>query len=289
MVISRRVNLPIFLLWILLFSCNVAAEEKIISTKLADGKTVTAEFRPAETGSSAVLILHGFLQTRNYLTVANLADTSFESGYSVLLPTLSLGVNERKKSLQCDAIHNHTFQEDVAEINFWMNWLKQNGYNKVVVIGHSLGSLQLLGYLIDYPNPQVTRFIGTSLLDVSRETSKEKFQVFVDDAIMRIKNKDDSLAEYSISYCKKYMAPAGAYMSYASWTRKSILDSVKNIKVPVHIILGSKDKRLDAEWKDDLTRSGADVIMVDGANHFFSGGQEFDFLDVIQNLLHKQK
>lgn len=272
-------------LWALFFANSVHAEEQIISANLADGKTVTAEFRQAKESSRAVLILHGFLQTRNYLTVSNLADSAFEAGYTVLLPTLSLGVSERKRSLQCDAIHSHTFSEDVAEIDFWMNWLKKKGYDNVVVIGHSFGSLQLLGYLIDYPSPQVTRFIGTSLLDVSRETSKEKFRMYVDDAMTRIKNNDGSLGEYAMSYCKKYMAPAAAYMSYASWTRKSILDSVNNLKIPVSVVLGSKDKRLDPEWKDDLTRSGVSVVMVDGANHFFSGGQEFDFLDVVQELL----
>lgn len=282
---SFKLYLTIVIIWLSGFASNAYSSEKVISTKLEDGKTVTAEYRPGASGSPAVIVLHGFLQTRNYLTVTNIADSATEAGYSVLLPTLSLGVSERKKSLQCDAIHNHSFKKDIEEIDFWVKWLEKKGHKKIVVIGHSFGSLHLLGYLIDYANPAVTQYIGTSLLDVSKEIDNEKFQAFTKSAMDRITNNDKSLGEYSVSYCKKYLAPASAYMSYASWTRQSILDSIKNIKIPITVILGAKDKRLDLNWKSDLVKYGSDVIMIEEANHFFSGGQEFELLDVVQKLL----
>lgn len=282
---SIPARLVVIILWLIFFSADAYSNENIISAKLEDGKTVTAEYRPLDSDSPAVLVLHGFLQTRNYLTVTNIADSAAESGYAVLLPTLSLGVSERKKSLQCDAIHNHSFKDDVEEVDFWIKWLEKKGHRKIVVIGHSFGSLQLLGYLIDYSNPVVTKYIGTSLLDVSREVDSEKFQAYTKDAMNRIRRNDNTLGEYAVSYCKKYMAPARAYMSYASWSRQSILDSIKNVKIPITVILGGKDKRLDPNWKSDLMKHGAKVIMLDEANHFFSGGQEFELLDSIQGLL----
>ncbi|WP_455217093.1 alpha/beta hydrolase [Kaarinaea lacus] len=268
-----------------LLSIAVCMAEKVVSEKLADGKTVTAEFRPSEPGAPVVLILHGFLQTRNYLTVSNLADSASESGYAVLLPTLSLGVSERKKSLQCDAVHTHSFKEDIEEIDFWIKWLKKKGHKEITLIGHSFGSLQLLGYLLDYSDKDVSQLIATSLLDISREIKAETLKSYIDDARSRISKGDKSLREYGISYCKKYLSPADAYMSYMSWSRASILDSVKSIKVPVTVILGSKDKRLDKDWKDELRAHGAKVIMIKEANHFFSADQEFDLLDTVQKLL----
>ncbi|WP_455199267.1 alpha/beta hydrolase [Kaarinaea lacus] len=273
------------ILCISLLTTSVCMAEKVVSEKLADGKTVTAEFRSAEPGAPAALILHGFLQTRNYLTVSNLADSASDSGYAVLMPTLSLGVSERKKSLQCDAVHTHSFKEDVAEIDFWIKWLHEKGFKEITLIGHSFGSLHLLGYLLDFSDKNVSQLIATSLLDLSREIEPETLEKYISDASTRISNSDKSLREYGISYCKKYVAPADAYMSYMSWSRKSILDSLKSIKAPVTVILGSKDKRLDKKWKGDLVDQGAKVIMIKEANHFFSADQEFDLLDTVQKLL----
>lgn len=279
------IRLPLIYVGLFLIAINVCSAEQVISENLKDGTTVTAELRPSEPGSPAVLILHGFLQTRNYLTVSNLADSAVDAGYTVLLPTLSLGVSERKKSLQCDAVHTHSFKDDVAEIDFWIKWLNKKGHKNIAVMGHSYGSLHLLGYILDYSNSNISQFIATSLLDVSKEIKPEKHKEYINDAMSRIKNDDNSLREYALSYCKKYVSPASAYMSYASWTRQSILDSLNNIKVPVTVILGSNDKRLDKDWKGELVKQGAKVVMIDGANHFFAADQEFDLLDTVQTLL----
>ena len=270
----------------LLMLMNITeANEQIISARLADNKTVTAEFRSGESGSPAVLIVHGFLQTRNYLTVSTIAESAAEAGYTVLTPTLSLGVSERKKSLQCEAIHVHSFEEDIAEIDYWVKWLEKKGHRKIVVIGHSFGSLQLLGYLLNHSSSSVTQFIATSLLDASRERSTEKLQAYLLDARNRVKNADKSLGEYALSYCKKYVSPASAYLSYAEWSRKRILNSVKKADIPITVILGSKDKRLDPDWQKELKTYGAKVIMINGANHFFAADHEFDLLETVQKLL----
>ena len=270
----------------LLMLMNITeANEQIISSRLADNKTVTAELRSGEPSSPAVLIVHGFLQTRNYLTVSTIAASAVEAGYTVLTPTLSLGVSERKKSLQCDAIHVHSFEDDIAEIDYWVKWLEKKGHSKIVVIGHSFGSLQLLGYLLNHSSSSVTQFIATSLLDGSREQSTEKLQAYLLDARNRVKNADKSLGEYSLSYCKKYVSPASAYLSYAEWSRKRILNSVKKVDIPITVILGSKDKRLDPDWQKELKTYGAKVIMINGANHFFAADHEFDLLETVQKLL----
>lgn len=270
----------------LLMLTNITeANEHIISARLADNKTVTAEFRSGEPGSPAVLIVHGFLQTRNYLTVSTIAESAVEAGYTVLTPTLSLGVSERKKSLQCDAIHVHSFEEDVAEIDYWVKWLEKKGHRKIVVIGHSFGSLELLGYLLNHSSSSVTQFIATSLLDISREQPTKKLQANLLDARNRVKNADKSLGEYALSYCKKYVSPASAYLSYAEWSRKRILNSVKKADIPITVILGSKDKRLDPDWQKELKIFGAKVIMINGANHFFAADHEFDLLETVQKLL----
>ena len=101
----------------------------------------------AQRDKPAVLLLHGFLQTRDFPTVATLARGLRDAGYPVLSPTLSLNIPNRSQSLACEAIHRHSLDDDIGEIARWVDWLKSHGHRSIVLIGHSFGSLQLLAYL----------------------------------------------------------------------------------------------------------------------------------------------
>lgn len=272
-------------LWILLWSAPAAAEENIIAAKLPNGLTVTAEYRAGKTHAPAALILHGFLQTRNSITLATLANSASDAGYAVLMPTLSLGISERKQSLPCDAIHTQHMEDDIDEIAFWVNWLVQQGHPDIVLIGHSFGSLQLLAYLQTHPDRKVGRFIATSLLDLSKDTPPDAQQGLVQQAEQRVAKRDQSLGIYSLSHCTQYLTPADAFLSYATWSRERILSALRNTAVPVTVILGSKDRRLDADWPPSLRAANTEVIMIKGANHFFAADQEFDLLDTVHHLL----
>lgn len=277
--------LVVFCLWLPPLGSTVAAEEDVVAAHLPGGFTVTAEYRQTKPHSPAALILHGFLQTRNSITLATLANSAADAGFSVLMPTLSLGISERKQSLQCDAIHTHRMDGDIAEIAFWVDWLEQQGHKEIVLIGHSFGSLQLLAYLRKHPERKIRRFIATSLLDLSKDTPTDIRQRHLQHAEQLVAKGDASLQEFSLSHCTKYLAPAEAYLTYATWSRDRIISALRNTAVPVAVILGNKDRRLDAEWPPTLREAGADVILIEGANHFFAADQEFDLLDTVQRLL----
>jgi pimeloyl-ACP methyl ester carboxylesterase len=262
-------------------------EGEVVAARLPNGTAVSAEFRAGKAHRPAVLILHGFLQTRHYLTVSTLADSAAEAGYTVLTPTLSLGISERRQSLQCDAIHTHGMADDIAEIAFWIDWLGAKGYHRIVLMGHSFGSLQLLAYLQQHPDHGVRRLIATSLLDVSRDTPAALRDQFLRQARQQVAAGNTALGQYQLSYCNKYPTPAAAYLSYAAWSRQRILDAVKGARVPITAIFGSEDKRLDAQWPNDLRAAGATVIMIPGANHFFMADHEFDLFDMVHGLLQK--
>lgn len=279
-------NLLALCLWLLPCGAALAAgAENIIAAKMPNGLTASAEFRPGKAHAPAALILHGFLQTRNSITLATLANSAADAGYSVLMPTLSLGVSERKQSLPCDAIHTHSMNDDMAEIAFWVDWLAQKGHGDIVLIGHSFGSLQLLAYLQQHPHHRIRQFIATSLLDLSKDTPAGIRQNLVQQARQAAAKGDNTLGEYSLTYCKKYLAPAPAFLSYAEWSGPRILAALGNATVPVTVILGSEDRRLDADWPSALRAANAEVIMIKGANHFFAADQEFDLLDTVHRLL----
>jgi len=137
----------IFLLCLTLALAPVSAHAAIVRLEMRPGIDASAEYLAGLRNKPAVLLLHGFLQTREFPTVATLARGLQDAGYPVLTPTLSLGIPNRAQSLACEAVHRHSLDEDVAEIARWVDWLKSHGHRSIVLIGHSFGSMQLLAYL----------------------------------------------------------------------------------------------------------------------------------------------
>ncbi|MFV2059592.1 MAG: alpha/beta hydrolase [Gammaproteobacteria bacterium] len=273
------------LLSIFLTNANINIYSAVIKHKLPNGFTSSAEYRIGEKDKPAVFILHGLLQTRNYLTVQSLITAISDEGYTVLAPNLSLSISNRKKSLPCEAIHNHDMKQDIDEIDYWVKWLEKKGHTRISLVGHSFGSLQLVIYANTKKPKSVTHLITTSLIDVEETNDHKPINSFVTKARKQIKNNDTQLHEYQISYCKKYISPASNYLSYARWTKDKLITELNKLTIPITIILGSTDKRLDNNWISMLKKSKLELIMIQGANHFFDKSHEFDLNDSVLDTL----
>lgn len=264
--------------------CRYASASIEVAT-LPSGYIATAEYQNSKSKLPAVVVLHGFLSTRNFLTVSSLVDSLTNEGYTVLAPNLSLGVNNRQASLACEAIHTHSINDDIAEIKFWVKWLEDHGHNDIVLLGHSYGSLHGLLYAVGNNDPAVKMLIAASLVDVDHDISSEVIKSQITSARALLAKHDNSLREYQVSYCRKYVAPPEAFLSYATWSREKILKTISLAKIPVEVILGSDDKRMGKDWPKLLKNSGVTVNVIQGANHFFYNEQEFDLQESVFKIL----
>ena len=261
------------------FSRGASAYEETIP--VPGGHRASADYNPGQPGKLAVLVLHGFLSTRDFLTVSNLASALADSGYTVLAPNLTLGVNLRVVGLPCEAIHTHSLADDLTEINLWVEWLVNHGHKKIVLVGHSFGSLQGLLYTLEYKNPAIKKLVAASLLDMESEIGEAAAQAQIKKAQALVAKNDSALGEYQVSYCKKYVAPPKAFLSYASWTKQRVLRAISQTHVPVQVILGGSDSRMGNGWPAVLRKNGVALQVIAGANHFFSNEHEFDLLDSV--------
>jgi len=266
---------------------NIGTTGEVVKSILPNKIKVTAFYHQGNEKSPAILLVHGFLQTRNYQTVTSLSNSLADEEYTVLTPTLSLGISLRQRSLACEAIHVHTMQSDVKEISYWVNWLVEKGHKEIILVGHSYGSLQVIVYASGKSNPAVKKIIATSLVDAEHVLGKENLYRQIKSARRDIKKDKTALQEFQISYCKKFVAPPKVFLSYAEWTKENILKSLKDIKVPTEVILGSNDARMAPEWPSNIKNTGTTVSMVKDANHFFSSAQEFDLFDGVQSSIDR--
>lgn len=264
---------------------SFAGHGSVTEARLPSGTVVSAKFHAGSRGRPAVLVLHGFLQTNEFPTIASMTDALATAGYTVLAPTLSLGISRRNKSLPCEAIHLHSLDDDAAEVAFWVRWLVQKGYGHVVLVGHSFGNLQLLSYLEREPSLAVKQVLMISLTDVEVKQDARQRARLAADMRARAKRGDTGLVEIEFGHCRKYVSPPAALLSYMSLSRSGILDSLARSPVPAAAVMGGNDDRMGPDWVDRLVSRGLAVRVIPGASHFFDNQYEFDLQDALLQAL----
>lgn len=274
-----------FLMLLAILVAPAASRADTVEIRLAPNLVGTADYRAGKPGLPAVLLLHGFLQTRNAPPMSRLADALSDAGYPVLVPTLSLGVSRRNKSLPCEAVHKHTLQDDLQEIGQWINWLASHGHQKIVLIGHSSGAKGILAYLSGTPSPRVERAILVSITPIDVDAEQLR-QARAEKPLAP--GQLQPLRRFSMAYCKNnYAATLPAYLSYADWTGDLIVSELGRIKVPADIVLGTKDQVITSAWKDRLVKR-VPVTMIENAGHFFDGEYELELNDRVGEILKKK-
>ncbi len=246
------------------------------------GLKAHAEYNKGDSNKPAVLILHGFLTTNQFHTVKAMGQALNDVGVTTLSPVLTLGIELRKESVKCQAIHTHTLDQDIAEIDAWVQWLKQQGHEKIILVGHSSGSTEILEYLNRYDDKSVVSSIFTSMFYLNGSelgTSSDEI-AFAQKAVAA---KQKSLRKYHLMFCRgDYLSTPESYLSYMRLTRDYVIDSMKKLTIPTTTIMGGKDKRYQSvgtHWLEELKSTSTDLVLVEGANHFFSSEYEFDLQD----------
>ena len=272
--------------WLILLGFMAAAHAENIQQLLPDGKTLNAEYRPGDTRRPAILVLPGFLQTHEFTATLSIINNTASQGYTILGPNLSLGISDRHQSMQCEAPHKHTFENDLKEIDFWVKWLLKKGHASVIIVGHSWGSQHGIGYVDAYPEASVSAVIAISLVR-NREDAKTLSRQ-ITESKARVAHHDRSLQPYALSFCKTFMATPQSYLSYAHWDDHHVVGTLVRLqarKFPVYVVLGSEDNRSDDDWVQTVRRYATQVTVIKGANHFFSSVHEFDLSDRIETIL----
>ena len=273
------------LLILLLVSRSAMATH--IEEIMPSGLLAHAEYFQGDQDKPTVLLIHGFLTVHSFGLIQNISNELLDNGISVLSPTLSLGINKRNTTLDCDALHLHNMDNDLAEIDWWANWLINKGHKNIILIGHSSGALQVFHYANTYPHAEFSQAIGISLIPFERISQKELVDS-VNLARTMIAANDSSIRNFTLAYCiENYAAPAADYLSYASWNSKRALDTLRKLKPKLKssIIMGGNDIPVYPGWVEDMKKTGTSVSVIPGANHFFSAGNEFELYEQILELI----
>jgi len=251
----------------------------------ASNKIVTADYLQGSNNASPILLLHSFMQTNEFPTVSRLASSLHDSGFTVLSPTLSLGINNRKQSLACEAIHTHSLDTDSDELKQWVNWLHHKTQKPITLIGHSSGGPVVLKYMDDNNAKFIQHGILISMAYYGAGPVASETPEHAEKATKAINQNSDPLSNYALRYCKTYPTYASAFLSYYHWDLQKTINVITKYNDKVSLIIGTSDKRFDNSWLQRPDAKNTHIVTIEGAGHFFDRVYELDLLDTVEELL----
>lgn len=276
-----RLKLPGIVLLLLVSQLCVAAVQSI-ELRMPNGTLTTADFWPGEADALPIVILHGFLQTREFPTVRRLAQSLAESGHPVLTPSLSLGVTLRRQSLPCEAIHTNDMEQDLDEVEVWVRWLAERTGRTPALFGHSAGATLIAAYLARPARPPVraTGLVGLTYFGFSRGAPLSRRT-----ALSLVAVGDEGMHPFALVFCDRYVTTPAKVLSYYAWSAERIARALAATDVPTLILVGGADERIDQAWAATLRSDLVTITTIPDAEHFFDGAAEFDLADHVENFL----
>ena len=231
-----------------------------------------------------ILMTHGTLAHGNMEIMAGLQSMFEEMEISSLSISLSLGLSDRKGMYDCQTPHTHLHTDAVSEIGLWHEWLKKQGVENVVLLGHSRGGNQTARYATSTNDKTISHvyLLAPQIMTskYSRENYKKRYktplQPLLEKAqILVAAGKGKSLIkDVDFIYCEKTQATAEAFVSYYHFPEEKMDTSnlLKSINYPVTVYAGSEDttvKDLIPKTQSKIDGDKSKLVIIDGADHFF--------------------
>lgn len=250
------------------------------------GLTLNANLSPArddwQTGT-VFLITHGTLAHNGMEIIATLQGLLVEQGFTSLAPTLSLGLDDRHGMYDCATPHTHRHTDALDEIGVWLDWLRQQGVQRVVLVGHSRGGNQTAWFAAERPDPVVKGVLLIAPMTWSEDGARSDYQkrfktepgpvLTRAEDLLKAGRGGEWLEKTGFLYCTDARVQAQAFLSYhAPEPRLDTPSLLSRIEVPVLVIAGSEDDAVpDVVAKVEPVADGARVRLevIDGADHFF--------------------
>ncbi len=285
----------ILVILVLLCSGMIQAEE----VKLQRGDlTLNANLEKASDNWPAgpvVLLTHGTLAHNGMEIITTLQQLLLENGVSSLALNLGLGLDDRHGMYDCNTPHTHHHTDALDEIGQWLAWLKQQGVEDLVLLGHSRGGNQTAWFAAERDDPVIKKVVLVAPQTWNKDEDAAGYEKRYGKPLAPVlarandlvaKKKSASMLEkVDFIYCTGTSATASAVVSY--YNPDPRLDTVyllPKIAKPVLVFVGSEDKvivGLAEKVAPVAEKSAVEMVVIDGADHYFRDLYAEDLVDQV--------
>lgn len=163
------------------------------------------------------------------------------------------------------------FSDYIKDANEWVNLLAKN-YKKVVIIGHSEGSL--IGMNVAATNPNVSQYIslagaGSPADEILKEQLANQPKMVTDMAYPIIDSLKAGKKVANVNPLLNSLFRPNVQGYLISWFAVNPLKEIAKIKIPVLIIQGDKDIQISVQNAEQLAKAQpkAKKIIIPDMNH----------------------
>ncbi|MDH3561020.1 MAG: alpha/beta fold hydrolase [Gammaproteobacteria bacterium] len=258
--------------------------------ELADGKTLK---------DGVILMTHGTLAHNGMEIIQTLQGLLNENGLNTLAINLGLGLNERHGMYPCETLHTHKHTDALDEIGAWIEWLKGQGADSIVLLGHSRGGNQVTWFAVERNEPAVKAAVLVAPQTWDEASEARAYETRYDkplgpllekaQALVKAGKADTVLEHTDFIYCADTKVTAGSFAAY--YTPDARFDTpslLPGIGMPVLVFSGTEDKAVTG-LADKLSQlENADQVehvAIDGADHYFRDLYAEDVVDAMVDFL----
>jgi pimeloyl-ACP methyl ester carboxylesterase len=255
--------------------------------QLAEGSTLS---------DGVILITHGTLAHNKMELIETLQSLLSDSGFNSLAINLSLGLSNRHGMYDCQVPHQHKHTDALNEIDTWISWLKAQGAQHLVLMGHSRGGNQTAWYADNNPakiKAQVLLAPATWTEQGESSNYQQRYSQSLATILARAEKADNNwLDSTDFIYCANSKVKAESFLNYYHPDKRFNTPYIlSSINVPTLVISGSEDKTVSdlPKMMSQISNSQVKHSIIEGADHYFRDLYADEVVELLADFLDNQE
>ncbi len=274
----------------------------LVRAETKDGLLIRGLFVPGDKNKPAVIHIHGFqgdFYTQEF--VKKIAEKLRENN------TAFISVQNRGTGIESELYTNapgygrtggssyELLEEAYMDIDAWIKFLLDQGYTKVILQGHSLGTMKIVRYLSEGSHVDKVRKLillaPFDIIQLAQDATNGKWKEYLEIAKQKVtegkgleiipKEFLDVRISYQ-TYVSHHDNNEFEYM-FAFHDKTYNFPILKRIEIPVKVVLGTDDSNLNTPNYDNTQQAvevlkknikDCDVTLIKDANHSYTGFED---------------
>jgi pimeloyl-ACP methyl ester carboxylesterase len=284
----------ILLICLLIFSSEIWSDAVQIPYKYDKSLIqLNATHYTKNNSKSIALILHGTRGHQNLELIKSLANSFLENNIDSLTINLSYGIDNRENNFfPCNVEHEHFKSKSIDEVELWFKYLKSKGYQKIFLIGHSRGGLNIIQSFEELEASEKILVESVFLIaPISDQyTDLKKYHMVKNDInVDELLNESNDWLTIDFLNCPNGKVSKKSFLDYFKISDKqsgkngSLLGNLSSTNIKVSVIVGSEDMITPNTYRrvEVLNKKNIELLVVDGAGHFFRDLYFDDLMEII--------
>ena len=196
-------------------------------------------------------------------------------------------------------------EDSPKDIDAWIEFLLNDGIKKIVLQGHSLGTMKAVRYLHEGKyKEKIEKLILLAPFD-KKSLMETYTQTPITDLLKKAQDQVNA-GNGSEIITDEFDSIELSYKTYLSWYKQDDLGrmfefcspdydfpALKNLEIPVKVIVGSLDEFFYVKEPDNYTKaleilkshiSNCETVLIEGANHGYTGYEDRLASEVVKFL-----